>query len=53
MNVDRPRDYFGASLYKTLTNVFTSVRIHSGRNGNTLFVAAPRPQLAEMPRVMG
>jgi hypothetical protein len=43
--LDGPRDFFGASLYKTLTNVFPSVRIHKGRNGNTLFVAASNPQL--------
>ena len=43
--VDGGRDFFGASLYKTLTNVFSSVLIHKGRNGNTLFVAASRPQL--------
>ena len=40
------RDFFGASLYKTLTNVFTAVRIHNGRQGgNTLFVASARPTL--------
>ena len=39
------RDFFGASLYKTLTNVFASVRIHSGRNGNTLFVGSNQAQL--------
>jgi spermidine synthase len=38
-------DFFSASLYKTLTNTFTSVRLHHGRNGNSLFVASPRPQL--------
>jgi spermidine synthase len=44
-DLDGAHDFFGASLYKTLTNVFTSVRIHSGRNGNTLFVAAMKAQL--------
>jgi len=39
-------DFFSASLYKTLTNTFTSVRLHHGRNGNSLFVASSRPQLA-------
>jgi spermidine synthase len=39
-------DFFGASLFRTLTNVFLNVRIHSGRNGNTLFVAASKPNLA-------
>ena len=47
--LDEPRDFFGASLYKTLTNVFTSVRIHSaGAGGNTLFVASPRAGLAPL-----
>lgn len=45
-DVDSERDFFGASLHKTLTNVFPSVRIHAGRNGNTLFVASPRSELA-------
>lgn len=40
------KDFFGASLYKTLTNVFSSVRIHAGRNGNTLFVCSAKGQLA-------
>ena len=40
------KDFFGASLHKTLTNVFTSVRIHAGRNGNTLFVCSARSQLS-------
>ena len=39
-------DFFSASLYKTLTNTFTSVRLHHGRNGNSLFVASPRAELA-------
>jgi len=43
--LDGPRDFFGAALYKTLTNVFPSVLIHKGRNGNTLFVAGSKPQL--------
>ena len=38
-------DFFGASVYKTLTNVFPSVRIHKGKNGNTLFVASCNPQM--------
>lgn len=38
-------DFFSASLYKTLTNTFTSVRLHHGRNGNSLFVASARPTL--------
>src|SRR5262245_3590403 len=44
-DLDR-NDFFGASLFKTLTNVFASVRIHAGRNGNTLFVGSAKPQLA-------
>ncbi len=43
-DLDR-KDFFGASLFKTLTNVFASVLIHAGRNGNTLFVCSARPQL--------
>lgn len=43
---DVQQDFFSASLYKTLTNTFTSVRLHHGRNGNSLFVASARPQLA-------
>jgi len=39
------RDFFGASLFKTLQSVFPSVLIHSGRGGNTLYVAAPRAEL--------
>jgi predicted membrane-bound spermidine synthase len=39
-------DFFSASLYKTLTSAFTSVRLHHGRNGNSLFVASARPSLA-------
>lgn len=42
---DLQEDFFSASLYKTLTNTFTSVRMHHGRNGNTLFVASPRAEL--------
>jgi spermidine synthase len=38
-------DFFGASLFKTLQSVFPSVLIHSGRLGNTLFVASPKPEL--------
>jgi len=39
-------DFLTASLSKTLASVFTSVRIHAGRRGNTLFVASVRPELA-------
>jgi spermidine synthase len=40
------RDFFAASLAKTLASVFPSVRIHASESGNMLFVAAPRPDLA-------
>ena len=40
------RDFFAASLFKTLTNVFASVRIHGEERGNTLFVASRRSDLA-------
>ncbi len=43
---DLKEDFFSASLYKTLTNTFTSVRLHHGRNGNTLFVVSARPELS-------
>ena len=33
-------DFFTTSLYKTLTNVFTSVRIHTATGGNTFYVAS-------------
>jgi spermidine synthase len=39
------RDFFGASLFKTLTNVFPGVVIHAGRVGNTLYVAGQKPAL--------
>src|SRR5204862_7736245 len=39
-------DFFAASLFKTLTNVFPGVRIHAGRTGNTLFVAGQKKDLA-------
>jgi spermidine synthase len=41
---DLQQDFFSASLYKTLTNTFASVRLHHSRN--SLFVASARPQLA-------
>ncbi len=37
---DPGEDFFAASLYKTLTNVFRHVRIHSSGGGNTFYVAA-------------
>jgi spermidine synthase len=43
---DRGKDFFVASLEKTLGNVFASVRIHNEHNGgNVLFVASPQARL--------
>jgi SAM-dependent methyltransferase len=39
------RDFFSASIEKTLKNVFASVRIHNGGNGNLFFVASDTPNL--------
>jgi spermidine synthase len=39
-------DFAGASLAKTLSAVFPSVRIHGSKGGNTLFVASPRAELS-------
>lgn len=39
-------DYYTASLYKTLSAVFKSVKIHAARDdGNIYFVASDQPQL--------
>ena len=38
-------DFFTMSLFKTLTNVFASVRIHTADGGNTFFVASQEPEL--------
>ena len=45
VDFDSPGDYMGASLYKTLSMVFPSVRIHGARGANTLFVASLRSPL--------
>jgi spermidine synthase len=53
-----PKDFLGASLYKTLASVFPSVKVHGARGANTLFVASSRadlsllhpPDLAEVHR---
>jgi hypothetical protein len=37
------RDFFTASLDKTLKSVFAGVRIHDCGNGGIFFVATPRP----------
>jgi spermidine synthase len=44
-DLDFGRDFFAASLAKTLASVFRSVRIHSGGEGNTMFVASQRAEL--------
>ena len=38
-------DFFGASLDKTLRQVFRSVRIHAAGNGNVFFVASDQEEL--------
>jgi spermidine synthase len=45
VDFDSPGDYMGASLYKTLSAVFPSVRVHGARGSNTLFVASGRSPL--------
>ncbi len=42
---DSSRDYFTASLHKTLQQVFPGVRIHSNKGGNVLFVASDRAEM--------
>lgn len=39
------RDFFTASLDKTLRSVFRSVLIHAAGNGNVFFVASDQPEL--------
>ena len=45
-NFNPGHDFFTTSLYKTLTNVFPSVRIHTATGGNTFFVATDRAELS-------
>lgn len=45
-NFKSGEDFFTTSLFKTLTNVFASVRIHTADGGNTFFVASDRAELA-------
>jgi spermidine synthase len=45
-DLDRGRDFFAASLHKTLQAVFASVKIHATGNGNVFFVASARPDLS-------
>lgn len=42
---DPGQDFFTTSLFKTLTNVFSSVRIHTATGGNTFYVASQRAPL--------
>lgn len=44
-SLEAGRDFFAASLDKTLKRVFRSVRIHSAGTGNLLFVASDQPEL--------
>jgi spermidine synthase len=44
-DLEMGKDFFGASMSKTLASVFRSVRIHNGGEGNTMFVASDRPDL--------
>ncbi|MEY4200649.1 MAG: hypothetical protein RLZZ265_2389, partial [Verrucomicrobiota bacterium] len=44
---DAGKDYFAASLHKTLKAVFGSVRIHASGNGNVFYVASPAPELKQ------
>ena len=44
-NFSPGRDFFVASLSKTLKSVFQSVKIHNDGGGNVYFVAAERPSL--------
>ena len=43
---DPGRDFFAASLSKTLRKAFPSVRIHHAEHHNALFVASANPNLA-------
>ena len=44
---DAGKDYFTASLHKTLKSVFGTVRIHASGNGNVFFVATPAKELVQ------
>jgi spermidine synthase len=39
------RDFLAASLFKTLSSVFTGVRVHGAKDANSLFVASSRATL--------
>ena len=42
---EQGRDFFTASLDKTLRAVFSSVRIHASGNGNVFFVVSPKANM--------
>lgn len=42
---DPGEDFFTTSLFKTLTNVFPSVKIHTATGGNTFYLASGRTPL--------
>ncbi len=44
-DIEPPRDFMAASLLRTLSEVFPSVKVHGVPGGNTLFVASPRASL--------
>ncbi len=44
-NFNPGEDFFTTSLFKTLTNVFPSVKIHTATGGNTFYVASQRVPL--------
>jgi predicted membrane-bound spermidine synthase len=44
-NLEAGRDFFTASLNKTLKSVFGSVRMHTSGDGGIFFVASDRPAL--------
>ncbi len=43
------KDFFAASLQKTLRAVFADVRLHEAGNGNMFFVASPSPLSPKRP----
>ncbi|HWN93803.1 MAG TPA: fused MFS/spermidine synthase [Methylomirabilota bacterium] len=44
-NFKEGQDFSTTSLYKTLTNVFASVRVHTATGGNTFYVASEKLKL--------
>ncbi len=46
VDYEATRDFLSASLFKTLSSVFPSVRVHGARDSNSLFVASPRSMLS-------